>query len=81
MEPIPSFDAVQFGRLIQSVNNLNESLNLFRTELNSSISTIQSDVDSLKATRDKGWGILTGVGLVAGGLGSASHAWIDKLFK
>ena len=65
-----NMDPVQFGRLIQSVETLTSTINSLRL-----------DVDSLKETRSRGWGILAGVSLIAGGMGSASHAIIDKLLK
>jgi hypothetical protein len=61
---------VQFGRLIQSVETLSME-----------IRTLKTDIESLKDTRSKGWGILTGVTLAAGGLGSLSHSLIEKLLK
>lgn len=64
------FDAVQFGRLIQSVETLTQE-----------VSGMRSDVNSLKDTRSKGWGILTGVAMVGGGLGSFGHSMFEKLIK
>ena len=60
------FDAVQFGRLIESVENLKTSVEGMRT-----------DVSSLKETRSKGLGILIGVSGVAGGLGSPGAQRLD----
>ncbi len=71
------FDAVQFGRLIEGFDNLKKSVD----NLNSNITTISNDVASLKDTRSKGWGILTGVTLAAGSAGSMAHTVIEKLMK
>lgn len=70
MEEPTRFDAVQFGKLIQSVETLTDS-----------IDSLKSDIDSLKETRSKGFGILTGICLVAGGIGSVSHIILEKVLK
>ena len=64
------FDAVQFGRLIESVERLTTS-----------VKTLSDDIESLKDTRSKGWGILTGVALAAGGIGSISHTIAERILK
>lgn len=65
-----NLDPVEFGRLIQSVDNLTITVN-----------EIKTDVASLKETRDRGWGILAGITLVAGGLGASAHTLFERLFK
>ena len=64
------FDAVQFGRLIQSVETLTTSVNLLKV-----------NIDSLNDTRSKGYGILFGVSLVAGGIGASMHQLVDRFLK
>jgi hypothetical protein len=70
MDEPNKFDAVQFGRLIQAVETLTTT-----------IKELQTDVNSLKETRSRGWGILTGVTLAAGSFGSIAHSVIEKISK
>lgn len=63
-------DLVQFGKLIQSVETLTKT-----------VETLVTKVESLDNTRSKGLGILTGIALVSGGVGSYVHSVAEKLFK
>ena len=64
------FDAIQFGRLIESVERLTISVKI-----------LSDDIDSLKETRSRGWGILTGITLAAGSVGAVAHSVVDKILK
>ena len=64
------FDAVQFGRLIESVERLNTSVKL-----------LSDDIESLKDTRSRGYGILAGVSLVAGSVGAFGHTVLERIIK
>lgn len=70
-------DPVQFGQMIQAVKNLSENM----MEMKEQIDEMSQEIKQLTDVKNKGSGILIGIGLAGGSMGAFATHLLEKIMK
>lgn len=65
--------SLEIGKLVSGLQAMKAEVSAFRAEMQTHIRDTEAQLDGLLAFKNKGAGLLFGVSLVAGGLGTFAH--------